>query len=280
MVDRVNDSDVIEDDERMMLRSVFGLRSTTTREVMVPRTDMVTVAAYTPLPKALNLFLRSGFSRVPVVGDSVDELLGVVYFKDVVRVLNDAEDGTSRTVAKVMRQATFVPESKPVDDLLRELQGASSHIALVVDEYGGIAGLVTIEDAIEEIVGELTDEHDAAAPEVEETQPGTYRVPSRMPVDELGELFDLEIDDDDVDTAGGLLAKALGKVPLTGATADVHGVHLVAERVDGRRRQLATLLVSRSEAGDPVTTQERRVTDDHRARDDRRTNRTQQETES
>lgn len=280
MVDRVNDSDAIEDDERTMLRSIFGLRSTLTREVMVPRTDMVTCAAYTPLPKALSLFLRSGFSRVPVVGDSVDELLGVVYFKDVVRVLNDAEDGASRTVAKVMRQATFVPESKPVDDLLRELQGASSHIALVVDEYGGIAGLVTIEDAIEEIVGELTDEHDAAAPEVEETSPGTYRVPSRMPVDELGELFDLEIDDDDVDTAGGLLAKALGKVPLTGATADVHGVHLVAERVDGRRRQLATLLVSRSEAGDPVTTQERRVIDDHRARDDLRTHRNQQENAS
>lgn len=279
MVDRVNDSDVIEDEERIMLRSVFELGSTLTREVMVPRTDMVTCAAYTTLPKVLALFVRSGFSRIPVIGDGVDEMLGVVYFKDVVRMLNDAEDGEDRTVAKVMRQALFVPESKPVDDLLRELQLASSHMALVVDEYGGIAGLVTIEDIIEEIVGELTDEHDRAAPETEETSPGIYRVPSRLSLDDLGELFDLEIADDDVDTVGGLLAKALGKVPLAGATADTHGLHLAAERVEGRRKQLSTLLVSRSRDGDPDTTQERRVLDDTRA-DTRRTYTNQQETDS
>lgn len=280
MVDRVNESDVIEDEEREMLRSVFELGSTLTREVMVPRTDMVTCAAYTPLPKALALFLRSGFSRVPVIGDSVDDLLGVVYFKDVVRVLNDAEGGENRTVATVMRPATFVPESKPVDDLMREMQVSSSHMALVVDEYGGIAGLVTIEDAIEEIVGEVTDEHDAAAPEVEEVAPGLFRVPSRLPIDSLGELFDLEIDDDDVDTTGGLLAKTLGKVALPGATADVQGLHLVAEHVEGRRRQLATVLVSRSAEGEPETTQERRVLHDHRASEDRRASADQQETDS
>lgn len=280
MVDRVNDSDVIEDEERMMLRSVFELGSTLTREVMVPRTDMVTCAATTPLPKALSLFLRSGFSRVPVIGDSVDDLLGVVYFKDVVRVLHDAEGGETRPVSTVMRPATFVPESKPVDDLMREMQVSSSHMALVVDEYGGIAGLVTIEDAIEEIVGEVTDEHDAAPPEVEEVSPGQFRVPSRLSIDSLGELFDLEIEDDDVDTTGGLLSKALGKVALPGSAADVHGLHLVAEQVEGRRRQLATVLVSRSAPAATETTQERRVLDDHRASDDRRASAEQQETDS
>ncbi|MBI9114367.1 HlyC/CorC family transporter [Sanguibacter sp. YZGR15] len=270
MVDRVNESDVIEDDERTMLRSVFELGSTLTREVMVPRTDMVSCAAATPLTKALALFLRSGYSRVPVVGDSVDELLGIVYFKDVVRVLDHSQDGESRSVGEVMRPATFVPESKPVDDLLREMQQTSSHIAVVVDEYGGIAGLVTIEDALEEIVGELTDEHDAAAPEPEEVGDGVHRVPARLPVDELGDLFDLAVDDDDVDTAGGLLAKALGKVPLPGATADMYGLHLVAERVEGRRKQLSTILVSRSEPGEQPTSQERRALDDDHASDDRR----------
>ena len=144
---------------------------------------------------------------------------------------------------RAVGQPVFVPESKPVDDLLREMQAGSSHIALVVDEYGGIAGLVTIEDALEEIVGELTDEHDRSGPEVEDLGDGSYRVPSRLPVDELGELFDLDLEDDDVDTVGGLLAKALGKVPLVGATAEVAGLVLTAARVEGRRKQVATLLV-------------------------------------
>jgi CBS domain containing-hemolysin-like protein len=138
----------------------------------------------------------------------------------------------------------FVPESKPVDELLRELQDGSSHMAMVVDEYGGIAGLVTIEDALEEIVGELTDEHDPTAPVVEDLGGGVFRVPARLGRDELGELFGLEVEDDDVDTAGGLLAKALGKVPLLGSAGDIHGLHLVADRVEGRRRRLATVLVS------------------------------------
>jgi CBS domain containing-hemolysin-like protein len=158
-----------------------------------------------------------------------------------------------------VRPAIFVPESKPVDELLRELQAGSSHIAMVVDEYGGIAGLVTIEDALEEIVGELRDEHDPSAVEVEEVAEGVFRVPARLGRDELGELFGLEVDDEDVDSAGGLLAKALGKVPLPGSAGDIHGLHLVAERVEGRRRRLATVLVSeieRREADDDVSNDE------------------------
>ncbi|WP_051640098.1 hemolysin family protein [Cellulomonas sp. URHE0023] len=254
MVQRVSESDVIEDEEREMFRSVLELGDTLTREVMVPRTDMVTAPDDTPVRKALALLLRSGFSRVPLTGESVDDLRGVLYLKDVVRRLPMAPTGRSNTkeqqavldapASSLARPAVFVPESKPVDELLRELQDGSSHMAMVVDEYGGIAGLVTIEDALEEIVGELTDEHDPTAPLVEDLGEGVYRVPARLGRDELGELFGLEVEDEDVDTAGGLLAKALGKVPLLGSAGDIHGLHLVADRVEGRRRRLATVLVS------------------------------------
>jgi CBS domain containing-hemolysin-like protein len=247
VAERVRDNEAIEDAERELIRSVVELGGTLTREVMVPRTDMVTVAATTPLRKVMRLFLRSGYSRMPVVGDEVDDLVGVAYLKDVARVLENEPSAAERPVVEVAREAVFVPESKPADELLREMQASRSHIAVVVDEYGGIAGLVTVEDVIEELVGELTDEHDTArVVEPEDLGGGSFLVSARMPVDELGELFDLRLDDDDVDTAGGLLAKALGKVPLTGATADVGGLHLVADHVEGRRKQLATLRVRRT----------------------------------
>jgi CBS domain containing-hemolysin-like protein len=266
MVQRVSESEAIEDDEREMFRSVLGLGDTLTREVMVPRTDMVTAHADAPVHKALALLLRSGFSRVPVTGDDVDDLRGVLYLKDIVRRLpiapgerEESDDVLDAPTSSLVRPAVFVPESKPVDDLLRELQAGASHIAMVVDEYGGIAGLVTIEDALEEIVGELRDEHDPSAVEVEQVAEGVFRVPARLGRDELGELFGLEVDDEDVDSAGGLLAKALGKVPLPGSAGDIHGLHLVAERVEGRRRRLATVLVSeieRREADDDVSNDE------------------------
>lgn len=250
MMERVGDSAAIEDDELAMLRSVFELSDTVTREVMVPRTDMVCVTAGTSVEKALDLFVRSGFSRVPVIGETTDDLRGMLYFKDTARVLltsaHRGDDGTgSRIVDEVMREPLFVPESKPVDDLLREFQSSASHVAVVVDEYGGIAGLVTVEDALEEIVGELTDEHDVAPREVEDLGDGSFRVPARLPLDELGELFGVELDDDDVDTAGGLLAKARGHVPIPGAVAHVEGLRLEAERFEGRRRLLATIVASK-----------------------------------
>lgn len=243
MVDLVSESEEIEEDERTMLHSVFELGRTLTREVMVPRTDMLTTGVDTPLDKAIGLFVRSGFSRVPVIGESVDDLRGVLYLKDALRATRRTADRVL-TAADAMRPVKMVPEMKLVDDLLREMQAESSHIAVVIDEYGGVAGLVTIEDLIEELVGELQDEHDADLPEVEDLGGGLFRVPARLAVDELGDLFGLEVDDDDVDTAGGLLAKALGKVPIEGAEADILGLHIVAERAEGRRRQIATLLVS------------------------------------
>ncbi|WP_345037518.1 hemolysin family protein [Georgenia daeguensis] len=246
MVDRVSESEQIEDEERELLHSVFELGRTLTREVMVPRTDMVTIDADEPLGRAITLFTRSGYSRIPVTGDSTDDLRGILYLKDVMRRVHRRNDTEGLTVADVMREPTFVPETKLVDDLMREMQAESVHIAMVVDEYGGIAGLVTIEDLLEELVGEMVDEHDRAEPEVEHIGDGTVRVPARLPIDELGDLFGLEIDDDDVDSAGGLLAKALGKVPLPGAAVDVLGIHLVAERAEGRRRRVSTLLASRA----------------------------------
>ncbi len=250
----LSESSAFEESDRELIRSVIELGGTITREVMVPRTDMVTVTADTSLDRVLRLFLRSGFSRVPVVGESVDDVVGVAYLKDVVAAVHWPVDGggarrpSQRPAADVARDAVFVPESKPIDDLLREMQASASHIALVVDEYGGVAGLVTIEDLLEEVVGELTDEHDTVpVQEVEDLGDGVLRVPARLPVDELGDLFDLRLDDDDVDTAGGLLAKVLGKVPLAGSSVEVGGVHLEAERVEGRRKQISTILVHRTE---------------------------------
>ncbi|WP_225754767.1 hemolysin family protein [Actinotalea sp. Marseille-Q4924] len=255
MVDRFDESQSIEEEDRALVRSVLELGDTRVRSVMVPRTEMIVLPSGTTVRKALSLFLRSGYSRVPVVGESVDDLVGILYLKDLLRHRHmTGRDVDDEPVEPLVRPPVFVPESKAVDDLLREMQSASSHIAMVVDEYGGVAGLVTIEDALEEIVGELTDEHDRSGPEVEDLGGGTYRVPSRLPVDELGELFDLELTDDEVDTAGGLLAKALGKVPLADSSAAVSGLVITAERVQGRRRQVATLLVRRAQDDDDRAT--------------------------
>jgi CBS domain containing-hemolysin-like protein len=212
----------------------------------VPRTDMVVVERGQVLRRAFSLFLRSGFSRIPVVGDGPDDVLGVLYLKDVARRLHaDPASGQSVLVEQVMRPASFVPESKPAADLLREMQRDQTHLAVVVDEYGGTAGLVTIEDILEEIVGEITDEYDREAAVVEQLGDGAVRVPAVMHVDDLGEIFDVDLDDDDVDTVGGLLAKALGRVPIPGAHAVVEGLELTADGRAGRRNRIAAVVVRR-----------------------------------
>jgi len=245
LVDMAQATDLIEAGERRMIHSVIDLADTLAREVMVPRTDVVSIERGTPLHDAMSLFLRSGYSRVPVSGDGQDDLLGILYLKDVARRLHDQPDAaSSQQVEGVMRPPVFVPDSKPVDALLREMQHAG-HAAIVVDEYGGTAGLVTIEDIIEEIVGEIADEYDLDEPGVEHLGAGTHRVSARLHLDELGELFGTEIEDEEVDTVGGLLAKALGAVPIAGSQARAHGLVLTAERVEGRRHRLATVLVRR-----------------------------------
>ena len=246
LVDMAGESKVIEADEREMIHSVFELGDTMTREVMVPRTALVSVDHGTSLRAAMSLFLRSGFSRVPVVGDGLDDVRGIIYLKDVARRLHERPDAAAgETVEKVMRDPLFVPDSKPVDDLLRQMQADAGHVAVVVDEYGGTAGLVTLEDLVEEIVGDISDEYDRDEPDVEDLGDGGFRVRSRVHIEEVGDLFGLDLEDDEVDTVGGLLAKALGRVPIAGATARVGGLELVADRFEGRRNQLATVLVRR-----------------------------------
>ena len=253
MIDEIGETDTIEDEDREMMRSVVELGQTLVREVMVPRTDMVTIDAHKPASAAMRLFIRSGYSRVPVIGEDADDVRGILYLKDVLRRLAAHPEHEELAVAGFVREAEYVPEMKPADDLLREMQTGRFHMALAVDEYGGTAGLVTMEDLLEEVVGELTDEHDPELPEVVEVAPDTYRVPARLALDELGELFDLEIDDDDVDTVGGLLTKAIGRVPLPGAAGDTQGVHLQAEEAAGRRRQVSTILASRTPAPEEDT---------------------------
>lgn len=246
LVDMAGETQVIEAGEREMIHSVFELGDTITREVMVPRTALVSVQVGTSLRSAMSLFLRSGFSRVPVIGHGVDDVLGVVYLKDVVRQWHEQpESARLQTVEEVMREAVFVPDSKPVDELLREMQRRGGHAAIVVDEYGGTAGFVTLEDLVEEIVGEISDEYDRDEPDVEPIGDEVYRVRARAHVEQVGDLFGVDLDDEEVDTVGGLLNKALGRVPIAGAKAWVGGLLLTADRFEGRRNQLATVLVER-----------------------------------
>ncbi|WP_204342554.1 hemolysin family protein [Micromonospora terminaliae] len=250
LVDLAEQRGVVEHGERQMIHSVFALGDTIAREVMVPRTEMVWIEESKTLAQALALFLRSGFSRIPVIGENVDDVLGVLYLKDLIRRIQGAPEARQMPVAELMRPATFVPESKPVDDLLSEMQAARNHLVIVVDEYGGTGGLVTIEDILEEIVGEITDEYDVERPPVERLADGAVRVTARLPVENLGELFDTELPTDEVETVGGLLAQALGRVPIPGAAAEVAGLRLIAEGTTGRRNRIDTVLVSRAEPGD------------------------------
>ena len=243
LVDLAEQRGVVEHDEREMIHSVFALGDTIAREVMVPRTEMVWIEASKSAQQALGLALRSGFSRLPVIGETVDDVLGIVYLKDLVR--RTQTDGADVEVGALMRAATYVPESKHVDELLREMQAARTHMAIVVDEYGGTAGLVTIEDILEEIVGEITDEYDVERPPVERLDPDQVRVSARLPVEDLGELFGVDLDTDEVETVAGLMAQALGRVPIPGATAVVNGLTLVAEGTTGRRNRIDAVLVTR-----------------------------------
>jgi len=260
LVDLAEKSGVVEHGERQMINSVFQLGDTIAREVMVPRTEMVWIEAHKTVRQALQLALRSGFSRIPVIGENVDDVLGVVYLKDLVRLSQDGA-AQDRPVREVMRGATFVPESKMVDDLLSEMQAARTHLAIVVDEYGGTAGLVTIEDILEEIVGEIRDEYDVERPPIEHLPDGAVRVTARLPIEDLGELFDVDLATDDVETVAGLLAQALGRVPIPGATATVRGLQLTAEGTTGRRNRIDSVLVRRASSEVSEPHEERLLTD-------------------
>jgi CBS domain containing-hemolysin-like protein len=245
LVDLAEASSVIESDERAMIHSVFELGDTIVREVMVPRTDVVFIERHKTLRQAMSLFLRSGFSRVPVVGEDLDDIVGFLYLKDVSRRVFDRKDAESTEhVESLMRSVLWVPDSKPADDLLREMQSSRKHVAVVVDEYGGTAGLVTIEDILEEIVGEISDEFDQNEVLVETLPDGSVRVPARYPVDDLDEVVGVDIEDDEIDSVGGLLAKHLGKVPIPGSSVEVAGFRFTAEEAKGRRNKIGTVLIT------------------------------------
>ncbi len=246
LVDMASSDSLIEDDERAMIHSVFELSDTFAREVMVPRTEMVFIERDKSLRQALSLGLRSWFSRIPVIGENADDIVGVIYLKDIVKRVFEYRDAEHiEKVEDLMRPPYFVPDSKQADDLLRDMQAARIHMAIVVDEYGGTAGIVTIEDILEEIVGEIADEYDTAAPEVEVLEVGGFRVMSRMNIGDLAELIDIDIDSEEegVDSVLGLMAKRLGRVPIADSHIQVQGWELVAEAGSGRRNRIGFVRV-------------------------------------
>jgi CBS domain containing-hemolysin-like protein len=249
MVDEAASQDLIEEDDRELIHSVFDFTDTFVRAVMVPRTDMVTVDATATTQEAMRLFLEKGVSRIPVADDDADDITGVVYLKDLVQFAYlDERAWRDAPVSRIARPAVFVPESMKAETLLQQMKKDAVHVCLVVDEYGGVAGLVTLEDIIEELVGEIADEYDPRSNEVVDLGDGRYRVSARLGLDEVGELFGMELEDDDVDSIGGLLGKLLGRVPLPGATASHDGLVLTGGTSRGRGRGLATVFVERADA--------------------------------
>lgn len=244
MVDEAAELEMLEEEDRELIHSVFEFGDTVVREVMVPRIDMITLDSDQTLQEALDLFLEKAVSRIPVIGKDADEVLGIVYLRDVVKMQRwHSNDWGERTVKGLVRTATFVPESKKADDALKEMQAGLSHLFLVIDEYGGVAGLVTLEDLIEELVGEIADEYDREEDEVKTLEDGSVIVSAKMPIDELGELFDLELEDEEVDSVGGWLTKLVGSFPEVGTTVHHEQLELVAERIQRRPRRVLTVRV-------------------------------------
>jgi CBS domain containing-hemolysin-like protein len=233
IVDEAEREEVIEDEEREMIQSIFEFGDTVVREVMVPRPDMVVVPVRFSLQQVLEVILRTGYSRIPVYGRDIDDIVGLAYAKDVLRSLHDGQ--ADKPLLEILRPAPVMPESMRAADCLREMRRRKSHMVIVIDEYGGTSGLVTIEDLLEEIVGEITDEYDREEPNVEPLPDGGWRVNARMSIDEVNELLDMELPATEWDSIGGLLLNLIGGVPKEGQEVEFQGLSLRAERVQGRR---------------------------------------------
>jgi Mg2+/Co2+ transporter CorC len=237
-----------EEFEQDLIDSVEEFGETIVREIMVPRVDMATIRDESTLTAAMEFFLKSGFSRLPIVGKTVDEVTGILYLKDLARILHEGDKKTAkRLVSEVARKVVFTPESLAVEDLLQQMQSNATHIAIVIDEYGGVAGLVTLEDVIEELVGEIADEYDEGEEDLVELEDGGYRVAARYSLIDLGELFEIELDDEDVDSVGGLLAKELGRLPMRDDEITFSGLKFKADRIEGRRKRLVSVVVHRDQ---------------------------------
>jgi len=268
LVDQARERGFVEEDEHEMIHSVFELGDTLVREVMVPRTEMVYIERNKSLRQALSLALRSGYSRIPVIGEDLDDIVGIAYIKDLAKRSHDFREAEQlETVADLMRAANFVPENKMADELLKEMQSEQIHLAIVVDEYGGTAGLVTIEDILEEIVGEISDEFDDDDDEqLEQLSERKYRAKARIHLEDLESELGIEFENEDkeaVDTLGGLLGKHIGQVPIPGSEITIGNWRFTAERPVGRRKRVGTVLIEnvvnqvqtgsdlRSESGEP-----------------------------
>ncbi len=250
LVDQAHERGLVEESEHEMIHSVFELGDTLVRELMVPRTEMVWIERSKSLRQALSLALRSGFSRIPVIDENLDTIVGIAYVKDLaLRSHEYHEAEQSEKVDEHLRSATFVPETKTASELLKEMQRDQIHLAIVVDEYGGTAGLITIEDILEEIVGEIADEHDDDLDEFEWIDADQGRASARLHLEDLAEYLKIELSEEeqeDVDTIGGYMAKILGRVPIPGSTLTLHGWQITAERIVGRRHRIGTILVERN----------------------------------
>lgn len=260
LVDQASESGFVEESEREMIHSVFDLGETLVRELMVPRTEMVWIEADKTVRQGLSLALRSGFTRIPVISENLDNVVGIAYVKDLAKRVHDNPNSeVNEKVEEHLRKATFVPENKTADDLLKQMQRDQIHMAIVVDEYGGTAGIITIEDILEEIVGEIADEYDDnESEEVEWLNENKARISARLHVEDFAEKFDSSFTDEeieDVDSIGGLIAKHLGRVPIPGSTITVPGWKLTAERPSGRRHRIATVLVEKIEESGKISDQ-------------------------
>ena len=237
-----------EEFEQELMDSVEDFTETIAREIMVPRVDVETVEADETLSEAMRVFLRTGFSRLPVTGKSIDDVTGVLYLKDVSRIAFEAPESLESAVVSVMRPAIFIPEFIGVDDLLKQMQASHTHIAVIIDEYGGVAGLVTMEDVIEEIVGEISDEYDQTVADVAELDGGRKRVNARYSLAELGELYEIELEEEDVDSVGGLVVKELGRLAELGDSVEYSGLKFTVDRIEKRRRRVISVLVEPTES--------------------------------
>jgi len=244
-VDEATERDMLEEEDRELLHSVFDFGDTIVREVMVARTDMITVDAEDSINDVMTVFLERGVSRMPVIGKDSDEVIGICYLRDVARVKHEKPaSALKKPIATLAKPALFIPESKDADDTLRFLQREQNHLAMVVDEYGGIAGLVTLEDLIEELLGDISDEYDTDVADIHPQGPDVYRVSAKYSVDDLADLYDIDIEEEDVDTVGGLLTKLIGRLPEGGSSASTEDLVLVAEQPEGRNQRVAWIRVS------------------------------------
>ena len=243
-----SDEDQIEEGEKELIHSIFEFGDTIVREVMVPRPDITAIEGDKTLRDVQALVLQHGYSRIPVFEDDLDEVIGIVYAKDVLKALHQGKH--DMPLSDIVREAHFVPESKKVADLLREMQKEKFHIALVTDEYGSVVGLITLEDLLEELVGEITDEYDTDEPELEQVAEDVYRVDGKLSIDELNELLDVELPNEEWDTVGGLMLGLMGSIPHEGEEVSFQNLRFKAEQVNGRR--ISKVLITREEQPQPT----------------------------